>query len=227
MSLANDSFVRTPDGGGTSIALETQGGKSHSLVMQAGSQGHIKGTRDSYLVIGPATGGSVVGANKAHLEIWNGSTQTMFVHGIWVMNDFDVAIAGTLAVRVDLVRASAQATGGTLLTYNTATTATRTVIPIVPGAPDPLAAGVAIREAPTGGTASTFIGQWYTMPEEAATSQGYLTQFANGIRYAQLEDMSDLVVPGAGSGFNQGLRIVQGPVASVGRVGYRVAFTLV
>jgi hypothetical protein len=219
MALPNDSFQRTPDGSGALIATHLVGTKEYPVVMEAGPAGHIFGTRDSFLVIGPATGGSAVGTNKVHFDLWNGSSSTMDVHGIWCMNDMDVGVTGVVAVRIDLFRTSAEGTTGTALTFDTASTATRTIIPIVPGTSLP--AGITAREAPGGGaTSSLFIGEWYIMPEEGATSQGYYTQFQNGLRYAGLEDMSDLVVP-AGTG----IKIVQGPVASVGRVGYRVAFT--
>lgn len=219
MSLANDSFTRTPDGSGTPIATHLVDSKEYPVVMQAGPQGHILGTRDSFYVIGPATGGSAVGVNKVHFDLWNGSSSTMEVHGIWITNDLDVAVAGVVAVRIDVFRTSSEGTGGTTLTYNTASTATRTMIPIVPGTSLP--SGITAREAPTGAaTVTLFIAQAYSMPEETATSQGYMTQYMNMIRYAQAEDMSDLVVPAS-----TGIKFIQGPVASVGRVGYRVAFT--
>ncbi len=216
MALPNNSITITA-GVGTNLAAESISSKLYQVLMLAGPHGHIKGTRDSYIAIGFAN--SAVGANKVHYDLWNASGLNVAIHGIWINNDFAVGVTGLVAVRIDLFRTTAIGTGGTAFT-NENTAATETISRIDPaGAAVP--AGLTMRKAPTGGaTSGAFIGQAYFMPEEGVTSIGYLTQWQNMIRYAGMDDVKDLVVPN-----NAGLKIVQGPVASVGQVGMRMVLT--
>lgn len=217
MALPNSS-IAINTGAGTNLAAETVGGKLYQAFMPAGPAGHILGTRDSYIALGFAN--SVVGANKNHYSFWNGTGLNIAVHGIWINNDFAVAVSGLVATRIDLFRISTDFATGTLFAAE-ATTATESISRIDPGGAA-VPSGLNIRKGPggAGGTVGSFIGQAYFMPEEGITSIGYLTQWQNMVRYFGMDDVKDLVIPD-GAGF----KIQQGPVASVGQVGVRIVFT--
>jgi hypothetical protein len=217
MALPNSS-IAINTGAGTNLAAETVSSKLYQAFMLAGPQGHILGTRDSYIALGFAN--SVVGANKNHYSFWNGTGLDIAVHGIWINNDFAVGVSGLVAVRIDLFRITSNFSTGTVFGTE-ATTATESVSRIDPGGAA-VPAGLSIKKGPggTGGVVGAFIGQAYFMPEEGITSIGYLTQWQNMVRYFGMDDVKDLVIPDG-----QGFKITQGPVASVGQVGVRIVFT--
>jgi hypothetical protein len=159
--------------------------------------------------------------SKLHFDLWNGSALSMSVQFASFFSNLDVAAVGAVAARVDAFRSTAVGTGGTAFATE-ATTPVRTIYRTDPGAAA-VPAAVTMREAPTGGaTQGAFLGSVYTMPEEASTSMGYLTQWQNLFAGPAGSDVAaDVVVPAS-----SGLRFVQGPVASVGLVGCRVVFTL-
>lgn len=217
MTLPTSSIVITA-GSGTNLAAQTVSSKLYQVMMLAGPQGHIRGTRDSYIAV--AFANSAVGVSKVHYDLWNGSSNTIEVHGIWINNDFAVGIAGTVALRIDAFRTTAVGTGGTAFTFEN-TSATESITRIDPNGAT-LPAGISMRKAPTGGaTSGAFIGQAYFQQEEGVTSIGYLTQWQNMVRYAGMDDVKELVIPPS-----SGLKLVQGPVAAVGQVGMRMVFTV-
>jgi len=176
---------------------------------------------DTYVAFAPPV--SAVGVSKLHFDFFNatGTGKKAYVHSLNFFSNLDVAAVGAVAMRIDLFRSTAIGTAGTAFATE-ATTAARTIARLDP-AMTALPAGVTMREAPTGGaTAGAYLGSIYTMPEEASTSMGFITQMHN-------------MVPGGGYGShlpnltvpeNAGLRITQGPVASVGTVGMFMLFTL-
>ncbi len=219
MVQANDSITVTP-GTGATVATHLVGGKEYQVVMVAGSGGNILGTRDTYVMYAPPV--SVVGANKFHFDLFNatGSAKDMEIVFASFFSDLDVAVVGVLAVRIDAFRTTAVGTGGTTFATE-ATTAVRTIF-----RPEPTAAAlpaqVTAREFPTGGgTSGAFLGSAYTQPEESATSMGYITQLTNVFDGFSADAAAGLVVPEG-----QGIKFVQGPIASVGKVGCRIVFTL-
>ncbi len=217
MTQPNNSALA---GGGDVIATHLVGGKEYQAVVLVGPSGNIYGTRDTYVAYAPPV--SAVAANKAHFDLWNGSTMAMEVQFASFFSSLDVAATGAVAARIDAFRSSAVGTGGTAFATE-ATTAVRTVYRTDPAAAA-VPATVTMREAPTGGaTQGAFLGSVYTMPEEASTSMGYLTQWQSVFSGPSASDVAANIVVPAGAG----LRFVQGPVASVGFVGCRVVFTLV
>ncbi len=222
MTQPNNSILVAPAGGGANVPVPTHlvGTNEFQVVMIAGPGGNIQGTRETYIAYCPPV--SAVGISKLHFDLFNatGSGRTMEILWISTFSDMDVAAVGAVATRIDLFRSSAVGTGGTAVAFEP-TTAVRGISRVDTSDPV-LPAGVTMREAPTGGaTVGAFLGSSYTMPEEASTSQGYMTQLLNHVAYSSSPDSANLTVYE-----NQGLRLQQGPVASVGKVGCRIAFTL-
>lgn len=220
MTAANDSVLVDPGTGGSAAPVATHliGGKEHQVVLIAGPSGNILGTRNTYCLYAPPV--SVVGVSKLHFDVWNNSGLSMEVLFLSFFTDLDIAAVGVLAARMDVFRSTAIGTGGTAIGTE-ATTAIRTMFRLDP-AMAALPATLTAREAPAGGaTAGVFLGSTYTQPEEAATSMGYLTQYQNVFGGASDPSAGAVVVPTA-----TGLRMAQGPVASVGKIGCRLVFTL-
>ncbi len=219
MAQANDSVLVTP-GSGATIATELINGKEHQVVVNADSSGHIVGTLPTYLY---ATPNAVAGASKLYFDLFNatGSGKVIDVRGVWIIPKTDVAVAGAVAIRVDLYRTSAVGTGGTAHSYKSAT------VDVAGGNISPmdtnnaaLPAQITARWLPASGAT---IAEWmiptYSLGEEASTSMAYLSQYQNllpmltwGQRFALRE--------------GQGLLAKQGTVASIGNVGFLVAFTV-
>ncbi len=219
MALAGDSILVTP-GSGATVATETVGGKEHQVVIQADSSGHLVGTLPTYLYATPA---AAAGASKLYFDLFNasGSGAVIDIRGVWAIPKTDVAVVGAVAIRVDLYRTSAVGTGGTAHSYKSAT------IDVAGGNICPmdtnnaaLPAQITARWLPTAGaTISEWLLPTYALGEEAATSQAYMTQYQNllpnllwGQKFALRE--------------GQGLLVKQGTVASIGNIGFLVAFTV-
>jgi len=219
MAQANDSILVTP-GTGATVATHTVASKEHQVVMVADDSGHIQGSLPTYFYCTPPT---AVGASKLHCDLFNatGSGMVMDVRGAWIIPKLDVAVSGVLAVRMDIYRTSAVGTGGTLAVYDSATID-------VPGgnftkfdeANLAVPSQITARVAPTGGaTISRWLFPSNVATEEAATSQGYMTQWQNLIpmfSFGQKLTVRE----------NTGILFKQGPVASVGSISILVAFTL-
>lgn len=219
MSQANDSILVTP-GSGATVATELIGGKEHQVVIQADNSGHLLGSLPSYMY---ATPSAPVGASKLYFDLFNaaGSGRVIDVRGVWAIPDTDVAVAGAVAIRVDLYRTSAVGTGGTAAAYKSAT------VDVGGGNITPfdtanaaLPAQITARWLPTGGaTISEWLLPTYALGEEASTSQAYMTQYQNllpALTFGQKLALRE----------GQGLLMKQFTVASVGNIGFLVAFTV-
>ena len=219
MAQANDSVTVTP-GVGATIASHLVGGKEHQVVMLADSDGQIHGSLASYLYMTPA---AAVGASKLYLDLFNasGSGKLIDVRGIWAVPKTDVAVTGALGIRLDLYRTSAVGTGGTAAAYKSAT-------PDVAGgninpydtANAALPAQITARHLPTGGAT---IAQWlfptYSLGEETATSQAYMSQYQNLIPVLHVGQKLTLRE-------GEGILIKQGAVAATGNISFLVVFTV-
>lgn len=219
MAQANDSILVTP-GAGATVATELIAGKEHQVVIQADASGHIIGSLPTYLYMTPS---AAVGASKLYLDMFNavGSGKLMDVRGIWIVPDTDVAVTGALGVRIDLYRTSAVGTGGTAAVYKSATpdVAGGNITPL-DTANAALPAQITARWLLTGGaTISEWMITTYSLGEETATSQAFMTQYQNilpeltwGQRLAVRE--------------GQGILLKQGTVAATGNTHFLIAFTL-
>lgn len=219
MAQANDSILVTP-GSGATVATELISGKEHQVVIQADASGHLHGSLPSYMYMTPA---AAVGANKLYLDIFNasGSGKTMDIRGIWIIPATAVAVVGALGIRIDLYRTSAVGTGGTAANYKSATidVAGGNICPM-DTANAALPAQITARWLPTAGaTISEWMIATYSLGEETATSQAYMSQYQNIL--PQLTVGQKLAVREG-----QGILLKQGTVAATGSVSFLVAFTL-
>ena len=219
MPLANDSILVTP-GVGATVATHLIGGKEHQVVIACDESGYVLGTLPTYYYATPA---AVVGASKLYVDLFNaaGSGKVIDIRGIWVIPKTDAAVVGALGIRVDLYRTSAVGTGGTAWAYKSAT-------PDVAGgsvwpcdtANAAIPAQITARHLPTGGaTIAGWIFPTYSLGEEAATSQAYMSQYQNimpALTWGQKFTIRE----------GEGILLKQGIVASAGNVGFLIAFTL-
>jgi len=218
VTTANDSILVTP-GTGATVATHLINGKEHQAIVQADALGHIWGTRDTYIAYAPPV--SVVGASKFHFDFWDGhASLNAYIHWLSFFCDLDVAAVGVLAVRMDIRRTTAIGTAGTALATEP-TTIVRGFARVDP-AMTALPATITMREFPTGGgTAGVYLGSSYFFPEET-NQASYLARHQNVLESLFPPEMPALKVP-----FGTGLRFDQGPVASVGKVGCKMVFSLV
>ena len=216
MTQANDSVTVTP-GAGATIATHLINGKEYQAVVVAGDQGHIHGSKPSYLLWIPP---QVAAANKIFFDLFNatGSGRTIEINGIWAITKIDVAVTGAVAVELLLQRTSAVGTGGTTVTTSTATG--------TPGiaAKNPanaaLPAQITARQVPTGGaTVQAHLFSTYQFPEE--TNAGTILQQYQNLIPNINEETQPVVLPET-----YGIRVVQGTVASLNSYGFLVDFSV-
>lgn len=217
MAATNDSIAITP-GTGATVATHNPGdGKEYQVVMIADATGDIGGNPRYRF----CSASSAVGANKVHCDLFNatGSGEVMRIRSVYVYPDIDTAVSGTLGVEVALTRTTAVGTGGTAATADgtslTAPTITRmdTTFPALP-------TQVTARLAPAGGaTAGAYLGSRWVFTEE--TNAGSAIASAIGAELVRDSANGVIVRPG------EGVRVVQGAVASVGNIAIEIDFELV
>lgn len=220
MAQANDSILVTP-GSGATVATHSPGdGKEYQVIMPAGPNGHILGSKPGYVLWIP---GVAVGASKLFFDLFNaaGSGKIIELLGIWAIPKQDVAVTGALGVEVGLYRTSAVGTGGTAATYNTGSALTAANITPKDTANAALPAQITARTSPTAGAtiAAPYWGQ-YIQTEESPTSMAALQAFMNLLPIGMEEFQSITLNEG------QGLLVKQGTVAGVGSIAFLVDFAL-
>lgn len=216
MPEANDSVLVTP-GVGTAIATHLVNGKEYQVIMVAGDDGQIEGSNPRYRFVCPSV---AVGANKVYCDLFNatGSGKVMKILSVFAYPDIDTAVTGTLGVEVALTRTTAVGTGGTAAT-NDSTSLTVPTITRLDTADAVVPAQVTGRSAPAGGaTAGAYIGSRWVFTEE--TNAGSALSAGQGADIIR-NDGAKLIVRE-----NEGIRIVQGAVASVGNIAVEINFTL-
>lgn len=219
MTLANDSVLITA-GAGTTIATHLIGGKEYQVVMLADSDGHVHGSLASYMWATPL---ATVGADKLYADLFNavGSGKIIDIRGVWAIPKTDVVVAGALGIRLDLYRTSAVGTGGTAAAYKSATrdVAGGNICPF-DTANAALPAQITARHLPTGGaTISEWFFPTYSLGEETATSQAFMSQYQNLIPMLTVGQKLTLRE-------GQGLLVKQGAVAATGNVQLLIVFTV-
>jgi hypothetical protein len=142
----------------------------------------------------------------------------MKILSVFVYPDIDTAVTGTLGVEVALTRTTAVGTGGTAATFE-GTTLTAPTISRFDTADATLPAQITARLAPAGGaTAGAYMGSRWVFTEE--TNAGTSIAANQGSDLIRNEG-AELYVRE-----NQGIRIVQGTVASVGNLAIEINFAL-
>lgn len=139
------------------IATSTVGGKEYQVVMSAGADGHVIGSRPDFLLsFAPAANA----ANRILGDIYNTGTVPIRIRGLWLTPTF-TAITGA-AIDWIVGRTTAVGTGGTSVTPAALDTA---------GSAWPAAATA--RANPTAGaTAGTTLFPFYTLNEETNAAFG-------------------------------------------------------
>ena len=160
------------------------------------------------------------GANKVFFDLFNasGSGKTAKIKSIRAIKDGSVAVVGTLSVKLYLTRTTAVGTGGTAAVEN-GTSLTAPAISEHDTASAALPAQITARAAPSGGaTAGAVICERHVFTEETNASTYDRVEFLlpEGL------DVEPLVVREG-----EGVRVVQGAIASVGNIGFHVVFELV
>jgi hypothetical protein len=159
-----------------------------------------------------------VGANLVYFDFFNLSTSGVIIQLESVIPVVSGAVAVTGVVGVDLLltRTTAVGTGGTAATFEGTDTTAMTICH--QNGDSPLtSAQVSARLTPTGGATAGAVLAWRCVfPEE--TNAGTYTQVANLVKGA------DVNAPPVTIKYGTGIRVVQGAVASVGNIGFDVAF---
>jgi hypothetical protein len=217
MTQANDSILVTA-GSGTTVATHLVNSKEHQVVMLASSDGHLDGSNPVYRLIVPS---QAVGANKVFCDLFNatGTGKRIKVLSAFCYPDNDTAVTGVVGVEVALTRTTAVGTGGTAATAD-GTALTAATISKLDTTNAALPAGVTARFAPAGGaTAGAWLGTRWVFTEE--TNAGTAIVAALGAEFIRNEGAKLILNE------NEGLRFVQGAVASVGSLSFEVTFEVV
>ena len=159
-----------------------------------------------------------VGAGTVFFDIFNGSSATastgnrIVISSVKAVVAGDVAVTGVVGLNLHLHKTTAVGTGGTAATLQGTVNTAATFSSVTP-APGGLPAGITARLMPTGGaTIGAWLSQVSCFTEE--TSPGAYQEY-------WLHDVSqEPIVIGA----TEGLKVIQGTVASVGSVGFMVEF---
>ncbi|MES2814474.1 MAG: hypothetical protein V4720_06230 [Pseudomonadota bacterium] len=212
MTQANDSLLVTP-GTGATLATHAVASKEHQVVMIADADGHIQGSPPVYKLI---VNGSAVGASKVHCDLFNADgTLILKVVSARVIPDIDTAVTGVVSAEVHLTRTTAVGTGGTAMTLeNTALTGI-SIVEMDTSNPA-LDADITARTQTAGGaTAGALLGTRHIFTEE--TNAGAALAAMIGAQFVE-PGYPIMVRP------SQGLRFVQGAVASVGTLNFEIIF---
>lgn len=206
----------TSGAAGTVFPTELANGTEFPVGMSADADGHIRGSLPAWgLIIPPAA----VGASKIYFDLHNATaSNTIRLRKLFCAVATDVAVTGTLGVRLDVMRTSAVGTGGTAAA--TTASASKTAAGFWPFAPaNTLTSGITARVTPTGGATDE---QWlwpnYIFTEETNVST-QVSQFYNLLPELSTEQSIELPV-------GKGLKVVQGTVASVGTLSFLAVFTI-
>lgn len=221
---ANDQVPITPGSGGVGSNVATMRVASgantveYQVVMVADESGHVQDSLPTYYWQTPPIPAA---ANKVYLDLFNavGSGKIIDIRGLWVQPNTTQAVTGTLGVRVDMLRSNTVGTGGSVAAFDAA------AIDGAGGniwradiADAALPAQITARIAPTGGaTSNAWLMHFDFFPEE--TDAG--AHLTSGINFIPMLNFGKRVVLREG----YGIKLVQGPVASVGNASFLIAFS--
>lgn len=227
--MADDVLVTA--GAGTAIATDDIGGRHFQRVkLVFGADGvnegdaasgnpfpiTIRSETTAYSLFIPA---GAAAANKVWFDLFNapGSGKVVKIKSLRAIKDGSVAVTGLVTVKLYLTKTTAVGSGGTAAVEN----GTNLAVPAI-SEHDSLAAAlpaqITARMAPTGGaTAGAVICERHVMTEEtnAATYDRVEFLLCEGI------DVQPLTLREG-----EGLRVIQGAVASVGSLGFHAVFEL-
>lgn len=161
-----------------------------------------------------------VGASLVYFDLYNASGSGFAVHiaSIQPVVSGAVAVTGVVGVDLLLTGTTAIGTGGTAATFGGTDTTACTISGLNPKNTFPTSS-ITARLTPSGGATAGRVLTWCSLFTEETSSgayQGKLNDLVN-----LFDDSEDIVVPEG-----TGIRIVQGAVASVGNIGFNIAFGL-
>lgn len=208
LSTLNAKFVTGTDIGDVTI----NNTKNEAVFMNPRSR------NPAYRLFVPA---GAAGANKVYFDLFNasGSGKTMrIIHVIPVVSGA-VAVTGAVAVDLFLTKTSAVGTGGTAATSE-GTALTAATITRMDSNNTALPAQVTARLAPAGGATAGAVVSGCSVFTEETNAGTYLGHMNDLVTRNKLGIQSVVCNEG------QGIRVVQGSVASVGNIGFDVIFEL-
>lgn len=165
-----------------------------------------------------------VGAGEDFFDFFNATTAVagtgvrIIVSSVKIMVAIDVALNATVGINLHLHKTTAIGTGGTPATQG-GTANTAATFNSVLSSQSLLPSGITARLKPSGGAT---IGAWLYQAA-VATDEGSIASSAGALveKWLHSKDMEPIVL-GAG----QGLKVIQGTVASEGSIGFIVEFGL-
>jgi hypothetical protein len=162
-----------------------------------------------------------VGANLVYFDLFNaaGSGRTVAVSSIQPVVSGAVAVTGVLGVDLFLTRTTAVGTGGTAATFKGTDTTACTISTVAPGNSN-LISTITARLTPSGGATAGEVLTWASVFTEETSSGAYMGKCNDFVFIGK--DPEDIIIPEG-----TGIRIVQGAVASVGNIGFNVAFAVI
>lgn len=161
-----------------------------------------------------------VGANLVYFDLFNATASgfKVRVKSVQPIVQGSAAVTGVLGVDLYLTRTSAIGTGGTAATYNGSNLALMTITALDHS--DNLPAGITARLTPSGGaTADAVISLRDVFTEE--TNSAAYTPVLDMVQSSLVSEPVVVIL-----NYGQGIRVVQGSVASVGNIGFDVIFSL-
>lgn len=168
------------------------------------------GTKKQFIMSIPS---AAVAANKIWFDLFNGAAAGTVIKivSIKAIVDTDTAVTGVLGVELMTTRTTAVGTGGTAATAESATTTVPTIASL--DTTNTLTSGITARVTPTGGaTAGAVLTRRWVFTEETSVAASWEYELLpEGITALYLRQ-------------NQGLRVIQGAVASVGNIAFEVSF---
>lgn len=156
-----------------------------------------------------------VGASLVYFDLFNasGTASELYLYSLVPVVSGAEAVTGTVSVDLILTRTTAVGTGGTAATFNGTDTTACTIT--ARDSTESLPFGVTARLTPGGGATAGAVISWTSVFTEETSSAAYVPQ----ADMAKPDDISPILIP-EGSG----IRVVQGTVASVGKIGFNAIF---
>lgn len=177
----------------------------------------IRHRNPTYRVFVPA---QAVGVYKVYFDLFNaqGSGRVIRLLSCVPLVSGSVAVTGTLGVDLFLQRTTAVGSGGTTATYDGTAINAMTIAKMDPSNIN-VPASITGRFTPTTTTSGSVIS-WCCVFTEETNASTYLGHFNDLVRRNQIDFQPVVINQG------QGIKVIQGPIASVGNIGFDVIFEL-
>ena len=214
MTQANDSITVTP-GTGATVATQLANSKEYQVVCVADENGHIIGSRDTY-IYPIASQVHVAVANTIHWDLFNATTNLVRVTSIRQLPNVTTAVTGVV-FDWQLFKTSAVGTGGTAQTAwlpDSSQTA--------------LSASITCRSKPTAGatTAGSSLFNYSISAEETTVATIFLASMGG----LELVPQTLILPDGSAHGIllrqNEGLKCVQVTNSAAGNTGWLITITV-